>query len=518
MMNAHNLFYQYLKDNNLPDNPDIVLVNPPLDIYDPGQSGKYKTLPPFGLGILATMADSASIKTVLLDCEAIRLGPDEISSIIDDLNPSVLGFNLTSPTVKIVEIIINKLHESPNLLIAGGVHPTTLKEYTFNQIPRLDAIFIGESEFAWIEYLRRMNKTGIINSSFKNSLRTIPGVIVKGYPLQGVGNKMDLDEIPFPERKYSINEPYKIPGGYQAGILSSRGCPFPCKFCAAAAFTGRTIRFRSINNLVDEIEIMLNDGITHLHFGDDTFTVAPKRLKEFNTELRNRHIELKWKSFSRTESITEENLENMKESGCHKLTFGIESGSDEVLRIMNKKQNRDDVRRAISLCNDFGIETKGFFMLGFPGETKEQMQQTIDFSIELGLGSAFFYIVRAFPGTELFNSIINNGSGLSYTDLLDYQHIWPKITDNDLTDKQLLIKNKLEEEDIFDLNKTLKYNVTHMKSISEYSIDELCKEMANAYIQFYYRNDYLAQQDLRNFISKKTSKSYLSNKATISRT
>jgi len=146
------------------------------------------------------------------------------------------------------------------------------------------------------------------------------------------------------------------------------------------------------------------------------------------------------------------------------------------------------------------------------------MQQTIDFSIELGLGSAFFYIVRAFPGTELFNSIINNGSGLSYTDLLDYQHIWPKITDNDLTDKQLLIKNKLEEEDIFDLNKTLKYNVTHMKSISEYSIDELCKEMANAYIQFYYRNDYLAQQDSRNFISKKTSKSYLSNKATISRT
>jgi|TARA_B100001964_G_C14254932_1_gene611868 anaerobic magnesium-protoporphyrin IX monomethyl ester cyclase len=493
MINALNYFNQYLKDTNQPDNPDIVLVNPPLDIYDPGQSGKYKTLPPFGLGILATMADNAGIKTVLVDCEAIRLSPDEICSIIDNLNPSVLGFNLTSPTVKTVKIILDKLHKSPNLLIAGGVHPTTLKDYTFNQIPRLDAIFIGESEFAWIEYLRLMNKTDVINRSFKDSLRTIPGVIVNGYPMQGIGNKMELDEVPFPARKYSINEPFKISGGYQAGILSSRGCPFPCKFCAAAAFTGRTIRFRSINNLVDEIEIMLNDGITHLHFGDDTFTVVPKRLKEFNTELKNRQIEIKWKSFSRTESITEKNLEYMKESGCHKLTFGIESGSDDVLGIMNKKQNSDDVRRAISLCKDFGIETKAFFMLGFPRETKKQMQQTIDFSIELGLGSAFFYIVRAFPGTELFNDIIKNGSNLSYNDLLDYQHIWPRITDNDLTGEQLLVKNKLEKEDIFDLSKTLKYNITHLKSISEYSIDELCKEMANAYIQFYFRQEYLDQ-------------------------
>jgi anaerobic magnesium-protoporphyrin IX monomethyl ester cyclase len=507
-MDGLKLFHQYLKEKNLPNNPEIVLINPPLDIYAPGQSGKYKTLPPFGLGILATMADNAGIKTVLLDCEAIRLGPKEICSILDDLNPSVMGFNLTSPTVKTVKIILNKLQKPPNLLIAGGVHPTTLKEHTFNQIPSLDAIFIGESEFSWIKYLKLMNdnKTNSINSSFKDSLRKIPGVVVNGYPMQGVGQKIELDEIPFPARKYSINEPYKISGGYQAGILSSRGCPYPCKFCAAAAFTGRTIRFRTIKNLVDEIEIMLDDGITHLHFGDDTFTVVPKRLKEFNTELKNREIKIKWKSFSRTESINEENLRNMKESGCHKLTFGIESGSDVVLGIMNKKQNSDDVRRSISLCKKFGIETKGFFMLGFPGETKEQMQQTIDFSIELDLDTAFFYVVRAFPGTELFSDIINNGTNLlTYDDLLDYQHVWPTITDNDLTYEQVRIKKILEEEDIFDLSKTLKYNITHLKSISEYSIEELCEVMASAYIQFYFRQGYLDRFSLSEdlFISNR---------------
>ena len=167
-----------------------------------------------------------------------------------------------------------------------------------------------------------------------------------------------------------------------------------------------------------------------------------------------------------------------------------------------------NVRFAISGAAPINPDILSLFQkLGIPlfegyGMTENTAGASMNYVGNNKIGS----VGKAFPGTELFSDIINNRTNLlTYDDLLDYQHVWPTITDNDLTHEQVRIKNILEEEDIFDLSKTLKYNITHLKSISEYSIEELCEVMASAYIQFYFRQEYLDRFSLSEdlFISNR---------------
>ena len=162
--------------------------------------------------------------------------------------------------------------------------------------------------------------------------------------------------------------------------------------------------------------------------------------------------------------------------------------------MMNKRQTIASIQKAITLCKINGIETKGFFMLGYPGETKLEMEETVQFAIKLELDSAFFYVVRAFPGTALYSDLLS--AGFSEESLLQYQHTWPKIRDMKLTHEQSTIADKLKSSGVFDFNKTLKYNVTHLTSIHEDSISELCEIMSRAYVRFYFREEYLAKHSL----------------------
>ncbi len=482
-------FWEYLASQKLSASPQVVLVNPPLDVYEGGQTGIYKTLPPFGLGYLATISDNAGISTVILDCEALRLSLIETAELIEKLAPTILGFTITSPSMNFVKDIMEIIRANDMHVIAGGAHPTAMPETMFCDLPSLDAIFMGPAEEAWLPYL-----TQVFSATIDYKSLNIRGVCTKYQHEYSKGLSTDLDMLPFVNRKFFVNDPYPFEDGFQSAILSSRGCPFNCGYCAASAFSENKVSFRSIGNLVDEIEILANEGVKYFHFADDNFTISSKRIQEFALEVRSRKMAIRWKSFSRSENIDSKNIGFLVDSGCYKLTFGVESGSDRVLNMMNKRQTVAKIQEAIRLCKTNGIETKGFFMLGYPGETKLEMEETIQFAIKLELDSAFFYVVRAFPGTALYSHLLS--AGFSEESLLQYQHTWPKIKDMKLTRVQSTIADKLKSSGVFDFNKTLKYNVTHLTSIHENSISELCEIMSRAYVSFYFREEYLAKHSL----------------------
>jgi radical SAM superfamily enzyme YgiQ (UPF0313 family) len=475
-------FSSFLRSRSLPLKPDIMFLNPPLDSYRSNQKQLYKTLPPFGLGILATITKEAGISTNLLDAEAMRLSINEISTIIDRSKPQILGVNITSPTLPIVKRVIAKLKHKPPFILAGGVHPTLMPVHTLAEIPKIDAVFIGESEVPWQKFLDIFKRTNQQISS--QHFAEIDGVMSRTAKNIRPSFNSEIDSIPDIDYSFFYNQPYKNGFKEEICILTSRGCTFDCNYCACPVISNRKIRVRSINKIVNEIESFYNKGIKHFHIGDDNFTVSLKRLKEFRDELNNRGINIIWKSFSRTDLINAESIKVMKDSGCYKLSFGIETGTQRVLDSMNKQQNLNDVITAIQLCRESGIESKGFFMLGYPEESEKEINQTITFAKNLGLDSAFFYLVRAYPGTKLYDQLKNKG----YTEkeLLRYKHIYPQINKLRLTKRQTEIKLELKKTGVFDLSKTLKYNITHDVTISDLSLEKLKKMMTKAYINFYY--------------------------------
>lgn len=481
-------YCSFLKKNGVSINPDILLVNPPLDIYCANQKELYKTLPPFGLGMLATLAKANGIKISILDAEAMRLSPEEIASIINFLKPKIIGFNITSPVVHIVRIILSEIVHIPDLIIAGGVHPTVLQIHVFNQLPKLDAVFVGEAEESWNLFLDIFKSKNKLNAT---DLMNIKGVQLKGGRKAEIMQTKNIENLPFIDSRFFYNQPFSNKRINEIGILSSRGCTYSCEYCAASAFSNHKIKYRSIENIVNEIDYYYIKGISHFHFGDDNFTISRNRLKDFGRELKHRNLSIKWKSFSRIEAIDEKSIRDLKESGCYQLTFGLESGSERILNMMNKKTDFNQVSNAIDLCRRNSIRTKGFFIIGYPGETIEEINETIKFAKKINLDFAFFYMARAFPGTLLFDRLLSEG--YKFEDLLQYQHVYPSLPHFKLNNRQKILMDLLSQKEIFDINKTLKYNISHKVSISRYTIEFLCDQMAKAYIKFYLNNNYYSK-------------------------
>jgi len=192
-----------------------------------------------------------------------------------------------------------------------------------------------------------------------------------------------------------------------APIITSRGCPFPCTFCAARALTGRVIRYRSVENVIREI-ILLRDryGVREFHIEDDNFTWKREYVIAFCREIIERDLDL---SFSlpngiRLDSLDREVLTLMERAGFYSLAVGIESGSNRVLALMKKNLTREVIREKIELikeCTDMRVS--GFFLIGYPGETEKEIGETISFSRELPLNLASFLITMPLPGSPLWD-------------------------------------------------------------------------------------------------------------------
>jgi len=314
-----------------------------------------------------------------------------LGEILESYKPNFVLISITTPLVKEAKEVISLIRNlSPNSkIIIGGPHVSALKGKGLD----FDFAVIGEGEEAIMSILRKETKEKII-----------------------IGNLIkDLDSLPYPTRidrsNYYLDYiDQKNKSQVLASIISSRSCPWNCIYCASKTTFGKKLRLRSPKNILDELEYLKEKhNVNSLIFLDDCFTALPKRVEELCNGMIDRKLNMKWWIDTRCDRINKELLELMKNAGCSFIVFGVESGSESVLKRIKKDISLTTIRNAFKIAHEVGINTKCNIMIGHIDETEEEILQSIQLTKDLGSTKSSFYKVIPLPGSELYDICINRG-------------------------------------------------------------------------------------------------------------
>jgi radical SAM superfamily enzyme YgiQ (UPF0313 family) len=387
---------------------NVLLINPSWIRSDENLWKKVGScVPSIGLAYIAAVLEHEDIKVEILDCNAeknsLKKLPEKLSQYN---NQEFIGITATTSIVenaiKTAEICKKKIPKSK--IVMGGVHPTVLPNEVLSN-KYVDFVVRGEGEYTMLELVKGKKLKEILGLSYKQN-----GEIIHNSfrPLI-----KDLDKILFPAyHLLPMDKYFPAVGSYKRlpamSTLATRGCPGRCTFCYR--MFGNKARTRSARNIINEIKLLINNyGIKEICFYDDVFTLFKKNVKEFCSIIIDEKIDITWSCFSRVDFVDEEMLSVMKKAGCHQIMYGIESGDEQILNGINKKTPFEKIEKAIFLTKKVGIDTRGAFMLGNPGETEETMKKTIDFAIKLDLDLSIFNITTPYPGTEMYYWAKENG-------------------------------------------------------------------------------------------------------------
>ncbi|MCM2266182.1 MAG: B12-binding domain-containing radical SAM protein [Elusimicrobiales bacterium] len=392
----------------------ILLLNPPAgtslsstlpDKYTSVEIGYY---PPLGLMYLAGYLRARTAHTaVIADMVAQRLVLGDLAGLLERHRPDAVGVYSASATANSVYKICARLKElAPTLpVIVGGPHADIFPAETVAW-PAVDYVVRGEGELTLAELLDRLagggDPAGVAGVYSKKD-----GVAVSGGDRPPVA---DLDELPFPARDLTEYKKYHSAIGKDkvaTTLMTSRGCPYRCNFCFVQ-YGGR-YRARSAANVLAEIEECLKLGIREFFFFDEIFTVDKKRVLAICDEIVRRKLDITFEVRSRINTMDAEMLAALKKAGCERISYGVESACDEVLKAMNKRITAAQAREVTALTQRAGIEVFLDFMLGYPGETREQMLRTMAFARELDPDYVQFAITVLIPGTTIYDEALASG-------------------------------------------------------------------------------------------------------------
>ncbi|MFQ6010802.1 MAG: B12-binding domain-containing radical SAM protein, partial [Nitrososphaerales archaeon] len=221
----------------------------------------------------------------------------------------------------------------------------------------------------------------------------------------------DLEKLPLPARDLFDHSSYQRYykqhyGRTMTHMMCSRGCPFSCNFCSKPVF-GNIYRNRSASAIVDEIEDIQTYGYERVWFSDDIFPINKRLVEDVSSEIIRRGLDVEWGCLCRSDLMNQELARKMKRGGCFQVFFGLESGNDQVLKLMNKAITVDQSRIAVNSCVDAGIKVGGFFILGYPGENNKTMLDTIKFASSLPLDYFSFTVPYPIPGTKLYETVLH---------------------------------------------------------------------------------------------------------------
>lgn len=373
--------------------------------------------PSLGLGYLAA-AVRKSNQVRILDCikENVRL--ERLSSYIEHFKPDLVGLQCYTFDLKFVKEALGVIKgiDKDIITVIGGPHPSAMPVETMGYMgSNLDYSFTGEAETGFNKFIESLK-------SNSPDLVRIPGLVyrtngeIKCNPNYHEQN-LDLFGLP----AWDLINPQTYPQAQHgaffrkfpiAPIIITRGCPYQCTFCAGKVITGERIRKRSIESVINEIRLLYTDyGIREFHIIDDNFTQDKTYAKALLRELLRQDLDISWATPNgiRMETLDEELIKLMKESGLYLISLGIESGSDRVLQSMRKNITVKEIRERVGFIRKHGIDIAGFFIMGFPGETKEEIKQTMRLSLELDLIRVNFFTFLPFPGTESYRQLDKKG-------------------------------------------------------------------------------------------------------------
>lgn len=431
---------------------------------------------PSGIAFLAAVLEKNGIAVSICDAYALNLSKEEILARIEKENYDLVGIGATTTNIntvlEIVEFIKGK--RSVQKIVLGGIHPSAMSNETLKH-PGVNFIIREEGEYALLNLCRALESGGDLSEvaglSYKENGKIIHNEI--DLPIQ------NLDKLPFPSYHLLPMEKYSAPAYmflrkpvYQ--IVASRGCPYGCTFCINAnKYRAKKYRSRSIDNVIDEILLLKNKyGAREIMFWDPHFPLSKKQALEFAEKMAesglSKHIV--WTSTTRVEIMDKEIAEKLYESGCRVLGFGIESGSEKLLKNVNKVINLEEARKAVRETSKAGIITVGSFMLGLPNETAEDSRRTIEFAKELDLDFAQFSIFIPYPGTPLYESLnkegkIKNGDWDLFNQSVGLSDKEPPYVPDGYSSKELSLMQRKAYREFYFRGKMFFRHLKNMKSL-----------------------------------------------------
>lgn len=349
----------------------------------------------------------------------------EARNIIKQIKPDVVGISVfTTKAAAAFRIaqIVKEIDDSIHVVI-GGPHPSVKAEESLKISSFIDFAIRGEGEKSFPSLIQAIEKKAsycnVKGLSYKEN-----GKIYHNPPVDLIE---DLDTIPLPARDLLLNKD-SYTSEDMGLMLTGRGCPYSCSFCSSNGVWSRMTRQRSINNVLQEIkQIKAKYKTTQFSFKDDTFTVNRNRVLRFCEEIKKNDLKIKWDCNVRVNLVDQSLLKTMKESGCNGIKMGIESGSERVLSdIMKKGTTLDQIKNAAKAARKTGLYWTGYFMMGLPGETPEEMKQTLELLKSTKPDFASLSVFEPFPGTELYDNGVAAGYLQDSMALKDYYEIIPK--------------------------------------------------------------------------------------------
>lgn len=363
---------------------------------------------PLGLLYIGACLEKAGHVVDFIDLDIDGFNKNKLLGYINETKPDLIGFGSTTVTINNVLKMSELIKNATDIpIIVGGIHATIAGEEVIKN-ENIDYVVVGEGEETIGELVKALGN-GHKLSEIKGIYYKDKNKVVFTGDRALIGN---LDNIPFPAR-HILKHPFhyippdalKIP---VASIMTNRGCAARCTYCCTKLIFGRRMRFRTIRNVVDEIEdVIKNYGVKEIHIMDDCFTINKKRVFEFRDEIKKRGIKATFVCSNgiRADQVDEDILRALKDIGVLSVAFGVESGNQMILDNIKKGLKLDTIRKAFKLSKKHGFTTWGFFMIGLPGENRKTVRDTIEFAKELDPDFAKFLILKPFPGTEVFNQL-----------------------------------------------------------------------------------------------------------------
>ena len=422
---------------------DIMLVNPPTP--DGGywirtqhrvgrRTRENMVWPQVSLAQMAALLHP-TYKLKIVDANAERIGWEEFAEIIDKYQPKYYLTQVTAPTLEndMYGCFLAKSRGAKT--IAFGTHVTPIPRESLRPYPNLDFVLVGEPDLTIRDLLDHLEgkidqrSSEIVNLFDQHDPSYQPAIDEDGkVDMSGIkglawrdGDEIvinfprpfikDLDSMPIPMHELLPLQEYRMPliKGPFTFIVTSRGCPAGCTYCIKHVSYQYSARLRSPELIMEELWELKKLGINNIHMYADLFTVNRDQVIDLCERMIAEKIEIKWTCNSRVDYVDEEMLLLMGRAGCWLISWGIESGNEQILKHAHKGAYPDKAERALLWAKKARIKNWGYFIIGLPGETEETIRETIDFSKNLPLDIALFHVAAPYPGTPFFFEVVENG-------------------------------------------------------------------------------------------------------------
>ena len=371
-------------------------------------SGVY---PPLGVAYLAGAARRAGFPVSIIEAHAQDLSHQQVAIAIANIKPDVVGITSTTfnwPVVAELARSVRRAYPSAGIWV-GGPQLSLYPEECMDAEAAVDVAVLGEGDETVVELLERLERG--------EELAGVPGTLVRGHGEDGAGEVVagpgrapiaELDTLALPAIDLLPLHRYRsltLPTPY-VSMTTTRGCPYRCRYCSQV-YVGGSYREHGVDRVVTEMNRAVSDfGAREIVFFDETFSLSRRRTMALCEAILARGPRVRWNVRTRADLLPDELLVAMADAGCCSIHVGIEAGAERVRQLMNKRLDLAKAERALGQARRLGIETRGYFMLGYPGETRDEMEQTMALARDLPLDWASFSITQPLPRTGIHEDLL----------------------------------------------------------------------------------------------------------------